>query len=158
MGKETMSQRGEDREKPVTSLPTLQKTQVTRTEMVPVVGTYIPVSLLCPLCCRYDLTVMGEATQSRQHMDGRKKQLSASRLLTQWHWWIPSGQHPTQSPEKGKSKPKSFIPACFIQLSSSYKVQKEVIIMSPTDFSCYTMWGFFFLCRKIYASFECFYL
>lgn len=88
-------------------------------------------------------TVTGEATHSRQHMDGRKIQLSASRLLIQRHWWILGAQNPTQNPEKGKSKLKSFIPVCFIQLSSSYMVQKEVI-MSPYRFFLLHNEGIFF--------------
>lgn len=147
-------QKGEDREKALTSLPTLQKTQATRTATVPVDGTYwgcttttsqhhFSVPCIHKKTAGMTCTVTGEATHSRQHVDGRKIQLSASRLLTQRHWWILGAQNPTQNPEKGKSKLKSFIPVCFIQLSSSYMVQKEVI-MSPYRFFLLHNEGIFF--------------
>lgn len=48
-----------------------------------------------------------------------EKKLPANRLQTKWHYQFLGTQHLTQSPEKGKSKLKSFISLHSMQLSSS---------------------------------------
>lgn len=111
--------------------------------------------------CRCVLQGHGPGHAHQRASGWLKIPVPTNRLQTKRHYKLLSSHHPNQSPEKKKSKQKSFplfVPQVSFRLNDV--VQREVSAVSPYRFFLlHKIRGFFFpFWRKIYGSFECLYL
>lgn len=156
-------QRGEDREKPVTSLPTLQKTKTARIATVLVVDTYwgctgttttsqYHFSVPCvhkKICTQKKLQVWPAQSWVKPHTAGSTRTAEKNSL-------VQAGYKPSGTEEflvlsilpkdQRKGKASSRASSLFVSYSSVPATwhRKKSSWCHLTDFSCYTINGYFF--------------